>query len=304
MVDTIIDTRMQSGRLQPLGARARVASWARHPGFHYLTIAVGTLFVCIVAMVFDRSAERGTSWKTFALIIAGVTVVLWIVELVRRTFLDIREIETNDLLKFAQRLQQSSGKEHAASAGVDELAETDAAGRLAFIITETMDGLVSVASKIVGANVAVSIKLFKLPSSASGREPVLFTFARDTRSTLERPDLRGEFLCHDDTAFDTLVRENRSKARFECSDLPALARHSQFKSSNRAWRRFYTSKVVVPICDTQEPTLDSLLGFLCIDSFAGDVSDPRLRPVITQIAKELYRMLSAMPVTMLEDNHA
>lgn len=166
-------------------------------------------------------------------------------------------------------------------------------------VTKIVEGLAAVASKQVQAEVAVSVKLFcildnngEIDRTIADSEPVVMTMTRDPKSRRLRATAPFRFRYSANSAFEDIVNRNDPKGYWECADLLALDRAGAYKNAHREWQSYYTSTLVIPICDRNDKGLNSLVGFLCLDSYAGDVTNPVVRRYAFRIADQLFRTMA------------
>ena len=165
-------------------------------------------------------------------------------------------------------------------------------------IRDIVDTAAVMASAEVGATCAAAVKLLFLPTPGShgSADPEVQTVVRDSKSAGTRARSPERFPYFKNTAFREIVHQNKPNAFYACADLLEAERRGDYDNISDSWRTQYNSTLVIAIADPEGGPSDRIYGFLCIDSWAGDVTRAPMRHLMSALTVQLYRafeMLSA-----------
>jgi hypothetical protein len=185
-----------------------------------------------------------------------------------------------------------------------ERTKPDTLHLLDFHIQDIVDTAAAIASKETGTGCAVAVKLLCLPSPNSSlpNEPLISTVVRDSKSALERANSPNRFPYTKNTAFEKIVQKNKPNAYYCCADLLEAERLGQYKNINENWRTQYNSTLVLAIADPTMGLSARVYGFLCLDSWAGDLTRPAIRHLMLAFTGQLYRALEMLSVSQHDES--
>jgi hypothetical protein len=148
----------------------------------------------------------------------------------------------------------------------------------------------------VSAPCAVSVKLLWLEKDGSIS---VRKFIRDSSSRQKRLVSPDGFSVADNTAFQSVVFGSNQYEYFASDNLTTLASTDEYRNVNESWMTLYNSTAVAPIRSTE-----AIIGFICVDSWYGRLSDVRVRRLLELLASHLYTgiQLLLLNANKLEEN--
>ena len=138
-------------------------------------------------------------------------------------------------------------------------------------------------------NCSVAIKLLEGVENKDDKQ--VSTFIRDTRSYRDRNGRSlKEFLWYENSAFRCILTGEGSTSYFACDD---LAGETGYINTNQFWQGYYNATLVAPIrlgnVKSYETKLDdSIIGFICIDNFKGNLNNRTSIELISGLVDSLY----------------
>lgn len=129
--------------------------------------------------------------------------------------------------------------------------------------------------RVSGVTCSTCIKIF------DGNQERVSTLVRDSRSAANRGEYDHKRVSRLSDNSDFAIIVQGTERYFLCNDLLELSRAGRYKNDRVDWERHYNSALVLPIrCYDKSLEKYQLFGFLCIDSMAAEVFDPRISPEI------------------------
>lgn len=156
-------------------------------------------------------------------------------------------------------------------------------------------------SRYTELDCAISIKLLRYPKTEDEKTaPYVFTFFRDSRSTLARRDADETlpaFPYLENSAFVNIIHDPTLNGYFYCNDLIDLEARGKYKNSHNGWKQFYDATAAAAIRDPDSRADRRVLGFICVDNFGGNFDDAVCAQMLGSVADELYYILTALSQT-------
>jgi hypothetical protein len=160
-----------------------------------------------------------------------------------------------------------------------------------------LDTLAAFASKHVGADCTATINLLCLSTDkATVRDvapPEVTRVLCDSKSSDHR--LRVDRYSYQQyAALREIVEANKSLSTYACADLLESHRNGTYHNPNDNWRALYNSVVVVPISDFHRRDLSRVYGFVCFDSYAGNVTARAVQTLVQLFTGYLFRSMDLL----------
>jgi len=147
-----------------------------------------------------------------------------------------------------------------------------------------------------GDNCAVTIKVTNYNSPNFTLENMLVkTFYRDPISYRKRK--KSDYLpnanikiykIEDNTAFKVISSPKWKNTTYLCDDLRKRWENGEYENKTYGWMNLYNATAVVPIARRIDDTSRRILGFLCVDNFAGNLANSTVENFLSGIADMLY----------------
>lgn len=157
-----------------------------------------------------------------------------------------------------------------------------------------------------GDNCAVTVKITKYDSD--GR-CLIKTFYRDPISYRKRK--RSDYLpnaemkvydVEDNTAFKVISNPMWKNTTYLCDDLKEKWKKGEYENKTYGWMNLYNATAVIPIAKRIDQENKKILGFLCVDNFAGNLANATVENFLSSMADILYPLFEKFETVAIISN--
>jgi hypothetical protein len=161
-------------------------------------------------------------------------------------------------------------------------------GSTFLFLSEVAETTANVLAREVQAEVCCAIKVLTAPAKMEGA-PLIWSIARDPASRFIRESVSPEgYSYRDYSPFQELAERFPKEPYLVKSALRTL---DDYKNPNLSWKTLYDSIAIAAIHDKK---IERLVGFLCVDTWDGDLRGKYVQHHMEQVASQVYDVLDEL----------